>query len=121
MLSDPSVNSGFERRPYDVRPDVWLEDGQRIVLAGTEIEVMATPGHTEGSVCYYLPEEKLLFSGDTLFRESYGRTDLPTGSDEEMETSLHKIFASVPEDVRVCPGHMGLTTIGHEKEFNPGA
>jgi hydroxyacylglutathione hydrolase len=121
MLSDPSVNSGFERRPYDVRPDVWLEDDRRIVLAGTEIEVLATPGHTEGSVCYYLPEEKLLFSGDTLFRESYGRTDLPTGSDEEMEASLHKIFASVPEDVRVCPGHMGLTTIGHEKEFNPGA
>jgi glyoxylase-like metal-dependent hydrolase (beta-lactamase superfamily II) len=121
MFADHSLNSSFDSREYSFIPDAWLKDGDVLEKAGLRIEVLETPGHTAGSVCYYLPEEEILFSGDTLFRESCGRTDLQTGSDGEMQNSLHKIFERIPDGVRVCPGHMAMTTIAHEKEFNPYA
>lgn len=122
MLSSESpLNSGFETRPFHVTVDRTVKDGMEMKAAGVRIRVMATPGHTEGSVCYYLPDEGILFSGDTLFQESYGRTDLATGSDTDMMSSLHKILTALPDEIRVLPGHMGETTIGHEKKYNPGA
>ncbi|MBP5291377.1 MAG: MBL fold metallo-hydrolase [Lachnospiraceae bacterium] len=99
--------------------DEWLTDGQELELAGFHFRVIHTPGHTCGSCCYYMYEEGVLFSGDTLFKESYGRTDLPTGSDDEIVTSVQNLLTLLPEDTDVFPGHMDRTTIGYERQFNP--
>ena len=82
---------------------------------------MATPGHTAGSICYYLPEEEVLFSGDTLFAESLGRTDLPTGSMSAIVRSISEKLLVLPDDTMVYPGHGDATTIAHEKQYNPVA
>ena len=105
--------------PCQVQPDRFLEDGELIRQDGLEIQVLSTPGHTEGSCCYYLPKEQVLFSGDTLFAQSVGRTDLPTGSTEKLMQSIREKLLVLPEETRVCPGHMDTTTIGYEKRVNP--
>lgn len=87
-------------------------------IAGWQIEAMATPGHKEDCVCYYLPDEGVLFSGDTLFYNSVGRTDLPGGNYATLIASLHELM-KLPADTIVYPGHGEPTTIGHEKQFNP--
>jgi hydroxyacylglutathione hydrolase len=80
---------------------------------------MHTPGHTPGSVSLYAPDAGLLFSGDTLFRESIGRTDLPGGDLAQIRRSLTQRLLTLPDDTRVLPGHMQETTIGHERAHNP--
>lgn len=77
-----------------------------------------TPGHKEDAVCFYFPEEKTIFTGDTLFQESIGRTDLPGGDMGQLIHSLNEL-KKLPEDTLVYPGHGYQTTIGHEKDFNP--
>lgn len=89
-------------------PDGWL--------AG--LEVIDTPGHTPGGVCYYLPSERLLLSGDTLFAGSVGRTDFPGGDMATLRASLRKL-AALPDDTLVIPGHGPFTTIGAERRGNP--
>lgn len=84
----------------------------------TWLTVVETPGHTPGGVSYYLPEEKLLFSGDTLFLGSVGRTDLPGGDPDTLMASLKRLVA-LPEETKVIPGHGGSTFIGTEKRINP--
>lgn len=84
----------------------------------TFLEVIETPGHTPGGVCYYLKDLKLLLSGDTLFQMSIGRTDFPGGDMLAMMSSLRKLIA-LPDDTKVIPGHGSFTTIGFEKEGNP--
>lgn len=96
-----------------------LEDGQELECAGIKIRVLHTPGHTIGGCCYYLPEEKVLFSGDTLFCGSIGRTDLPTGSSSTLVRSVREKLMCLPEETHVYPGHMDETTIGYEKQQNP--
>lgn len=104
--------------PVSIKADEYVKDGDVIELAGFEIKVIHTPGHTVGSVSYYLSKYKVLFSGDTLFANSHGRVDMPTSSYDDIEKSiLGKLFL-LPEDVMVYPGHGGPTTIGHEKEHN---
>ncbi|MBQ0059996.1 MAG: MBL fold metallo-hydrolase [Lachnospiraceae bacterium] len=120
MLEDERYNSGMGPRGYTVKTDVPLKHGDHIHLAGFDIEVMATPGHTEGSVCYYLKEQYILFSGDTLFYGSYGRTDLPTGSEETLMKSLRYLADTIPEDVTILPGHGSATNLTFEKRYNPG-
>ncbi|MCR5295029.1 MAG: MBL fold metallo-hydrolase [Lachnospiraceae bacterium] len=115
LLLDPRLNQGFHDPRASVEADIWLRDHDTVKEAGFSFSVLETPGHTDGSVCYYMENEKLLFSGDTLFRRSYGRVDLPTGSEEDMEYSLSFLLGNLPEDVRVLPGHGELTTIGAEK------
>lgn len=122
LLSNPAINcSSMVGRAASVIPDITVVDGQELQIAGIRIKVITTPGHTEGSCCYYLSEEKLLFSGDTLFERSVGRTDLPTGNMSKLLNSLHKLFDAVPEETDVFPGHGGSTTIQYEKRYNPFA
>lgn len=102
-----------------VKADVYVKDGEEITIAGMTFRLIATPGHTKGSCCYYFEEDKLLISGDTLFQESVGRTDLPTGSMSTLVRSVKEKLLSLPEDVKVYPGHGEATSIGYEKAYNP--
>jgi len=102
-------------------PDAFPVDGQDIEVAGVSLRVMHTPGHTPGSLSLYAAEAHLLFSGDTLFRESIGRTDLPGGDTGMILSSIRQRLFTLPEDTRVLPGHMLETTIAHERRNNPFA
>lgn len=99
--------------------DVFAKDGEVLNLAGMELKVLHTPGHTEGGCCYYLEKEKVLFSGDTLFCQSVGRTDFPGGSMSGIVRSIREKLLALPDDVSVYPGHMDITTIGRERASNP--
>jgi hydroxyacylglutathione hydrolase len=101
--------------------DEFLHDQEERSFAGYKVRVMHTPGHTAGGCCYYFPEERVLFSGDTLFAGSCGRTDFPTASMMDMRESLRRLLTELPEDVVVYPGHDRSTTIGDEKRYNPYA
>ncbi len=100
-------------------PGVQLTDGQTIRFGRHEIRVIHTPGHTPGGCCLYLAEEGILLSGDTLFAESVGRTDLPGGSFDDLSASIRTKLFVLPEGTKVYPGHGPMTTIGHEKAHNP--
>ncbi|MDD5936249.1 MAG: MBL fold metallo-hydrolase [Clostridiales bacterium] len=100
-------------------PDILIKNQEELSFLDTKIKVIATPGHTKGSVCYFFEENKILISGDTLFLESYGRTDFPTGSDFALERSLTMLLTTLPQDVVVYPGHGPKTTIGYEQKNNP--
>ncbi len=120
VCQDAYVNlSAQNGRKVTVAPDVWLSDGQEIELAGISIRVIATPGHTIGSACYYIEGSNILVSGDTLFEYSIGRTDFPTGSLSRLVRSIKEKLFVLPEEVRVFPGHGDSTTIGAEKQYNP--
>ena len=99
--------------------DVFVKDGEVLELAGMEVKVLHTPGHTEGGCCYYLEQEKVLFSGDTLFCQSVGRTDFPRGSMSQLVRSIKEKLMKLPDDVKVYPGHMSTTSIGMERSYNP--
>lgn len=116
LLSDPDKNCSYMyAAPYGIKADVLLEDGQKIEYLNTALRVIATPGHTAGSCCYYAEEEGVLFSGDTLFRGTVGRTDLPTSRPELIETSICEKLFALSEEVAVLPGHGDDTSIGEEK------
>ena len=122
VLKDPMLNmSGHYRGMPDIstEADVWLTDGQEFTEAGFTFRMIHTPGHTEGSCCFYDEKDHVLFSGDTLFRGSYGRIDLPTGNGRDMLHSVVDVLFQLPEDTQVLPGHEGITTIGDELGWNP--
>ena len=104
--------------PYDsYDADETVEGGEHLTLAGLEIEVTHTPGHSPGHVTYAI--EDALFSGDVLFQGSVGRTDLPGGDWPTLARSIQQLLDAYPDDTRVHPGHMGLTTLGRERATNP--
>jgi hydroxyacylglutathione hydrolase len=105
------------QKPPD--PDQFVEDADVVEVEGVRLVAITTPGHTPGSVSYYCQEAGALFSGDTLFRGSIGRTDLPGGSFEEEMTSICDRLLILPEETLVLPGHMDQTTIAFEKKHNP--
>lgn len=106
----------IEQGPPD--PDAFVSEGDILEVEGLRLHTLATPGHTPGSVSYYA-EEGMLFSGDTLFRGSIGRTDLPGGSlEQEMNSIIDKLLV-LPEETLVLPGHMDQTTVQFEKQHNP--
>ncbi|NYF52058.1 MBL fold metallo-hydrolase [Tunturiibacter gelidoferens] len=100
-------------------PDDTLEDGKLMAITGLAGSIIHTPGHTQGSVCLYLPAQTLLLAGDTLFAGSVGRTDLPGGDIRKLLSSIHDRLLTLPDDVTVIPGHGSRTTIGVEKDSNP--
>ena len=104
---------------FTLEADVYLEDGETISLLGEEVRCILTPGHTVGGMCYYFPKAGALFSGDTLFQESIGRTDFPGGSMSQLVRSVReKLFVLAPATT-VYPGHGLMTSIENEKMFNP--
>jgi len=120
MLENPNLNQspGFGV-PYSTKADILVSDGDELKVGDVTLKFIHTPGHTEGGMCIYVKEAKALFSGDTLFRQSIGRTDFPGGSYKEIMDSIRKKLFLLPDDTNVFPGHMGTTNIGFEKENNP--
>jgi hydroxyacylglutathione hydrolase len=105
--------------PTVSNPDDTLDDGKIISITGLTGNILHTPGHTEGSVCLYLPDQTLLLAGDTLFAGSVGRTDLPGGNTQKLLASIHDRLLTLPDEVTVIPGHGPGTTIGSERDSNP--
>jgi hydroxyacylglutathione hydrolase len=105
--------------PEAVEIDVAAEDGDTLTMGATEFRVLHTPGHTQGSICLWMPGEAKLVAGDTLFRGGIGRTDLPGGDGRQIVTSIHEKLLGLPEETVVYPGHGAATTIAREKRSNP--
>ncbi len=122
LLADSEMNlSAMWAVPYTMKADKLVNDNEVLSIAGMEITVLETPGHTSGGVCYYIKKENVLFAGDTLFCESYGRTDFPGGSMFALLRSLRGKLFVLPEETDVYPGHGQATSIGYEKTHNPAA
>ena len=119
LLKEPGLNlTSMVGRGYGLSAERTFYDGEEVELAGMKLRVIHTPGHTAGGACYYFYEEGVLISGDTLFAESVGRTDFPTGSSRVLMDSIKNKLFTLPEDTVVYPGHYESTTIGHEKQYN---
>ncbi|MCI8895531.1 MAG: MBL fold metallo-hydrolase [Lachnospiraceae bacterium] len=119
-LEDPRLNvSGMIGRREVYHADVYVKDEEVLKLAGFSIRVFHTPGHTAGGCCYYIPMEDVLFSGDTLFCQSVGRTDFPGGSMSQLVRGIREKLMVLPERTQVYPGHMDRTTIEQERQWNP--
>ena len=120
MLKDARLNlSKGMQCPCTLDADVYVKDGEELTAAGLTCKVITTPGHTSGGCCYYFEEAGLLISGDTLFAESVGRTDFPTGSMSTLVRSIQEKLLVLPDETKVYPGHGESTTIEHEKKYNP--
>lgn len=117
-LSYQSEDEYFKECSFLPKSLTLVNDNDIIEECGIKIKVIATPFHTIGSVCYYVESEKALFSGDTLFFSTIGRTDFPTGSSKTVESSLKKI-KTLPDGIKVYPGHGGCTNLDREKLYNP--
>jgi len=100
-------------------PEKTVKDGDGLQLAGFEIDVIGTPGHSPGHVTYSIPAEKAMFSGDVLFESSIGRTDLPGSDHEQLMDSIARLLETLPDETGVLPGHMEPTTLGRERQTNP--
>ncbi len=121
VLADPVQNltSRFLRHSYVLNGAEPLSDGAEFVTAGIRVKLISTPGHTQGGCCYYLPEEGILFSGDTLFYRSIGNTEFPGGSMSVLANSIREKLYVLPEETVVYAGHGEETDIGSEKRENP--
>ena len=120
ICQDPHLNlSNYYGMNLGITPDVTYKDGDIIEAADLSCKLIATPGHTSGGCCYYFEDADILISGDTLFEESVGRTDFPTSSTSELVRSVTERLFVLPDETYVYPGHGEMTTIGHEKEYNP--
>lgn len=119
-MEDPVLNqSSTYTSGYTFGKARYLRDRQTLELAGYTFQVIHTPGHTKGGCCYYVASENVLFSGDTLFQNSVGRTDFVNSSTSDLVHSVREKLFLLPDDTMVYPGHMGETKIGHEKKYNP--
>ena len=112
-----NLSKQFVGKSITFTPDIYVEDMDVLKVGNMEILVIHTPGHTPGGICLLIGN--ILFSGDTLFADSIGRTDFKNGSFPQLEKSIKSKLYTLPDDTHVLPGHMGQTSIGHEKKFNP--
>ena len=111
---------GLGKLPDPAKPDRLLTTETEVIeLDAISLHSLYTPGHAPGHLSFYMPEQKILFSGDSLFAGSIGRTDLPGGDHDLLMTSIFEQIMALEDDVRVLPGHMDATTIGHERRTNP--
>lgn len=119
MLLDPELNEAHHFGPEKVsfKPDILVDDGDTLTVGNMTMKFIMTPGHTEGGMCILVDD--VLFSGDTLFCRSIGRTDLAGGDFKTLMESIKNKLFLLPDETQVLPGHMGTTTIGFEKEHNP--
>lgn len=121
LLGDAKINYTPEilGRSVELVPDIKLNEGDELSVGSETLRVIETPGHTPGGIAILTDGGKTLFSGDTLFRASIGRTDLPGGDYAVLIQTIREKLFVLPDDVKVYPGHMEDTTIGLEKEYNP--
>lgn len=108
----PFMGSKLEK----IKVDRFLSEGDKIKLGNDEFEIIETPGHTKGGICIYSEKQKVLFSGDTIFKGTYGRTDLPSSSYQDMKNSIKKLM-KLPDDINIYPGHGILTNMKDEKKL----
>jgi len=120
MLENPEHNLSirFARR-LEVTPDKLFADGDVFSFADMQLRVIHTPGHTPGGVCFYDDQNAVLFTGDTLFRESIGRSDLPSSNHGDLITGVKEKLFALPDSVEAYPGHGESTSVGYEKKHNP--
>jgi glyoxylase-like metal-dependent hydrolase (beta-lactamase superfamily II) len=111
------IGWGFEYEGYE--PEELISGGETLALAGLEIEVLFTPGHSPGHVTFSIPAESAIFSGDVIFQGSIGRTDLPGGDTATLMTTLRDLVERFGDETTIYPGHMGVTSIGAERATNP--
>ena len=107
------------RTPTTTEIDANIREGDSLALGATQFQVLETPGHTKGSISVWIPSEKKVIAGDTLFRDSIGRTDLPGGDSRQILQSIHDKLLTLPDEAVVVPGHGANTTIGRERTSNP--
>lgn len=120
MLLDINLNfSASFGTPDTVKADIFVKDGDTLQAGNIELKFFHTPGHSPGGMCIYAEKDKVLFSGDTLFQQSIGRTDFPGCSFQQLKDSIHAKLFVLPDDTLVLPGHMESTEIGTEKRSNP--
>ncbi|HIJ86513.1 MAG TPA: MBL fold metallo-hydrolase [Desulfuromonadales bacterium] len=121
MLSKSAEVARMYGMPGDKSPeaDAYLVDGMEVLFGTCRLKVLHTPGHTLGGCCLYFEAEHKVITGDTLFADSIGRTDLPGGSHEQLLNAIRTKLFTLPDDVIAYPGHGPETTIGHEKRCNP--
>ncbi len=120
LLADPVWNLSAGYGPdITLEADIQVRDGDILRAAGLEAKVISVPGHTPGGICFYLEAQGILFSGDSLFAGSVGRTDFPGGSHEQLIRGLKEKVLTLPDKTRVFPGHGPETTIKEEKQDNP--
>jgi len=121
ILEDINNYTGFPGfGPFEeYSPEKTVSDGDKLQLAGFEIDVIGTPGHSPDHVTYSIPAESAMFSGDVLFQGSIGRTDLPGADHQTLMESIAKLLDTLPDDTGVLPGHMEPTTLGRERQSNP--
>ena len=116
--SDVGITAaGIKTKPFNI--DYPPSDGETLDIAGFKIKVISVPGHTAGSLCYYFEAEKVIFTGDTLFCGSVGRTDFSGGNHNMLIANIKSKLLLLPDDTAVCPGHGEPTTIWAEKKYNP--
>ncbi|MDX9942770.1 MAG: MBL fold metallo-hydrolase [Bacteroidales bacterium] len=113
-----AINYGFEVED-PILPEKYLKDGQEIGFGHQKLKALHTPGHAAGSLCFYHEEEGFVIVGDVLFQQSIGRTDLPTGDFDLLIRSIQEKLLTLPDEVKVFPGHGPSTTIGEERRHNP--
>ena len=119
MLENPNINCSIELfgKPITIIPDLYVDDNDTLSVGEMQLHFLFTPGHTKGGMSIYV--DKYIFSGDTLFRFSIGRTDFYGGDFETLIKSIKERIFTFPDDTVVLPGHMGTTTVGEEKRGNP--
>lgn len=117
-LRNPEVNltANLGIKNIEIDADARVDDGDLLHIGNIELKVIHTPGHTSGGTSLYIEKEKLVFTGDTMFKGTYGRTDLPTGSEKEIMNSIKNKLLTLPEDTVIYPGHGMPGIIGEERE-----
>jgi len=119
QANDYALLMGFKKMSNIPPIDEYIVDNQEIKLSNLTLKILYTPGHAPGSVSIFCPQGNLVFTGDVLFKESIGRTDLAGGDFQTLKNMIYNKLFTLGEDTTVLPGHGNKTTIGHEKQFNP--